>query len=114
VTAVALCSESKLLAQPSVIDSLPTSANREDHVSMGMTSALKLRRLIWLIAEILAIELMCAAQGLEYRKPLRPGRGVLAAYNQVRRTLEALVSDRPLGGDIEALAIAVRRGDFNL
>jgi histidine ammonia-lyase len=113
VTAVALCAESRILAQPAVIDSLPTSGNREDHVSMGMTSALKLRRLIWHTGEILAIELMCAAQGLEYRKPLRPGRGVMTAYDQVRRTVEAVTNDRPLGADIEALAVAVRRGDFN-
>ena len=113
VTAVALCAENKILAHPAAVDSLPTSGNREDHVSMGMTSALKLRRMVEVTGEILAIELVCAAQGLEYRKPLRPGRGVARAYERLRHLVAPLTGDRPLAPDIAMTAAAVGAGAFD-
>ena len=113
VTAVALCAENKILAHPAAIDSLPTSGNREDHVSMGMTSALKLRQIIRYTEQIMAIELMCAAQGLEYLKPLRPGRGVERAYQRLRHLVTPLTLDRALAPDIAIIAAAVSAGAFD-
>ncbi len=104
VTAVALLNEAKILAHPACIDNLPTSGGKEDHVSMGMTSALKLRAIVELAGKVLAIELMAAAEGLEHRKPLRPGLGVLAAYEEVRGFVSPLIEDRVLSDDIERLA----------
>jgi histidine ammonia-lyase len=114
VTAVALCAENKILAHPASIDSLPTSGNREDHVSMGMTAALKLREIVRHTEQIVAIELMCAAQGLEYLKPLRPGRGVELAYQKVRKMVAPLVEDRALAPDLAIIAGAVSAGAFDL
>ncbi|MFN7946825.1 MAG: histidine ammonia-lyase [Blastocatellia bacterium] len=114
VTAVALCAENKILAHPAAIDSLPTSGNREDHVSMGMTSALKLRQIVRNTEKIVAIELMCAAQGLEYLKPLRPGRGVELAYQRLRHLVAPLVEDRALAPDMAIIAGAVSAGAFDL
>ncbi len=104
VTAVALLNEAKILAHPASIDNLPTSGGKEDHVSMGMTSALKLRAIVDLAEKVLAIELLAAAEGLEYRKPLKPGRGALNAYNHVRSLVPRLTNDRVLSEDIELLA----------
>jgi histidine ammonia-lyase len=84
VAAVSLVAENKVLAHPASVDNLPTSANKEDHVSMGMTSALKLAKIVENVRAVLAIELLCAAQGLDFRAPLRPGRGVAAAHERVR------------------------------
>ena len=101
-------------AHPAAVDSIPTSAGREDHVSMGMTAALKLRRMVdESRAKILAIELVCAAQGLEYRKPLRPGRGVARAYERLRHLVAPLAGDRPLAPDIAMAAAAVGAGAFD-
>jgi histidine ammonia-lyase len=113
VTAVALCAENKILAHPAATDSLPTSANREDHVSMGMTSALKLRQMVRNTEQIIAIELMCAAQGLEYLKPLRPGRGVELAYQRLRQAVPPLTFDRPLAPDMAVIAAVVSAGAFD-
>jgi histidine ammonia-lyase len=110
VTAAALLAECRVLAHPASCDNTPTSGGKEDHVSMGMTSALKLREILSRVEQIAAIELMAAAQGLEYRKPLKPGHGALAGYDAVRQSVEALDEDRVLGGDIETLAEAVRQG----
>ena len=74
VAAAALLNEAKVLSHPSSVDSVPTSGGKEDHVSMGMTGALKLRQVVENAEHVLAIELMCAAQGLEYRLPLKPSR----------------------------------------
>jgi len=114
VTAVALCAENKILAHPASTDSLPTSGNREDHVSMGMTAALKLRQIVRNTEQIIAIELMCAAQGLEYLKPLRPGRGVEMAYRRLRHLVAPLTDDRALAPDIAIIAAAVNAGAFDL
>ena len=110
ITAAALVSECKVLAHPASVDSIPTGAGKEDHVSMGMTSALKLRRVLQNVEAVLGIELLCAAQGLEFRKPLRPGRGVQRAYDSLRERVPALDEDRILAPDIEAAAALVREG----
>jgi histidine ammonia-lyase len=112
VTAAALVNECKVLAHPASVDSIPTGAGKEDHVSMGMTSAIKLRRVLRNVETVLGLELMIAAQGLEYRKPLRPGRGVERAYGIVRERIPPLVADRVLAPDIEAAAALVREGVF--
>ncbi len=113
VTAAALCAENKILVHPASTDSLPTSGNREDHVSMGMTAALKLRQIVRNTEQIIAIELMCAAQGLEYLKPLRPGRGVERAYQRLRHLVAPLTCDRALAPDIAIITTAVRAGTFD-
>ncbi|HLZ23894.1 MAG TPA: histidine ammonia-lyase [Ktedonobacterales bacterium] len=108
--AATLVNEIKVLAHPASIDSIPTSAGMEDFVSMGPTAAFKLRQILDLGYRVVAIELMCAAQGLEFRKPLRPGHGVARAYDLVRTLVAPLIADRPPAPDIEALAAAVRAG----
>ncbi|MGA2807148.1 MAG: histidine ammonia-lyase [Terracidiphilus sp.] len=113
IVAAALINECQVLSHPSSTGSIPTDGGKEDHVSMGMTGALKLRQIVEHAERIVAIELMCAAQGLEFRKPLRPGREVERAYAVVRSVVPRLEQDRTLAPDIEALAAAVRNGAFN-
>ncbi len=108
--AAALVNEIKGLAHPASIDSIPTSAGMEDWNSMGATAAHKARQAVTLAARVVAIELLCAAQMLEFRKPLKPGQGVQAAYEQVRALVSALDGDRPPAPDIERLAEAVLAG----
>jgi histidine ammonia-lyase len=112
ITAAALVNECKVLATPASVDSVPTGAGKEDHVSMGMASALKVRRVLSNVQTVLGLELMIAAQGLEHRKPLRPGRGVERAYALVRERIPPLARDRVLAPDIEAAATLVRSGLF--
>jgi histidine ammonia-lyase len=108
--AAALVNEIKVLAHPASIDSIPTSAGMEDFVSMGVTAALKLRQGLDLAYRVVAVELLLAAQGLDFRAPLRPGRGVEEAHALVRRVAPTLRDDRPPSPDIEALAQATRDG----
>ena len=110
--AAALVNEIKILAHPASIDSIPTSAGMEDFVSMGVTSAHKLLRVIEQTQQVVAIELMCAAQMLEFRKPLVPGRGVHDAYDRVRTLVPKLEQDRVLAPDMLVLAQAVKAGTF--
>src|ERR1700761_3484194 len=84
VAAAALLNEAKVLSHPSSVDSVPTSGGKEDHVSMGMTSALKLRQVVWNAEHVLAIELICAAPGLDFRLPLRAALQVGRAAEVVR------------------------------
>jgi histidine ammonia-lyase len=114
VTAVALLNEAKVLAHPASIDNVPTDGGKEDHVSMGMTSAVKLRSIVKLAEMTTAIELMTAAQALEFHKGLAPGRGVKQAYEIVRKLVPPVTMDRVMSGDIESIAAAIRRGDFEL
>ncbi len=114
VTAVALLNEMKILAHPASTDNLPTSGNKEDHVSMGMTAATKLRALVENAEHIFAIELLAAAEALESRAPLKPGLGVRRAYDIVRSFVPRLTQDRPLAPDIAKAAEAIRRGDFEV
>jgi histidine ammonia-lyase len=113
VTAAALLNEAKVLAHPASTDSVPTSGGKEDHVSMGMTSALKLKRIVENAERVLAIELMAAAQGLEYRRPLRAAREVESAYRVIRESVPRLGEDRSLAAEIELLARKIREGAFD-
>jgi histidine ammonia-lyase len=113
IVAAALINECQVLSHPSSTGSIPTDGGKEDHVSMGMTGALKLRQIVENAERVVAIELMCAAQGLEFRKPLRPSREVERAHAAVRTVVPRLEQDRVLGPEIEALAAAVRAGAFN-
>ncbi len=110
--AAALVNEIKVLAHPASIDSIPTSAGMEDWNSMGATAAHKARQAVQLAARVVAIELLCAAQMLEFRKPLKPGRGVQAAYERVRALVPALADDRPPAPDIERLAQSALAGEY--
>ena len=113
VTAVALLNEAKVLAHPASVDNVPTDGGKEDHVSMGMTSATKLRSIVKLAEMTTAIELLTAAQALDYRAPLAPGRGVKQAYDLVRELVTPLTVDRAMSKDIEQLTDAIRRGVFD-
>jgi histidine ammonia-lyase len=113
VAAAALLNEAKVLAHPASIDNVPTSAGKEDHVSMGMTSALKLRSIVDLAENLLAIELLAGAEGLEHRRPLKAGVGVERAFAAVRKIAEPLTQDRSLSRDIARVAEAIQRGEFD-
>ncbi len=113
VCAVSLLAECKILAHPVSVDNLPTSGGKEDHVSMGMTAALKLRTSVENMEKVVAIELLCAAQGIDFRRPLRAGAGVEAAFSMVRDIVPKLEEDRPLAADIDAIAAAIRTGRFD-
>jgi histidine ammonia-lyase len=114
IVAVALLNECKVLAHPASVDNLPTDGGKEDHVSMGMTAALKLRGVVERVERVVAVELLAAAEGLEHRAPLRPGRGVRRAYEAVRAHAPRLTRDRTLAPDIERVAAALRRGEFDV
>ncbi len=114
VTAAALASECKVLSHPASVDTIPTSGNKEDSVPMAMGAAWKLRRVIQNVRHILAIELMCAAQGLEYRAPLQAGRGAAEGLRLVRQLIAPLDRDRVLSQDIRDVADAIERGHFTL
>jgi len=107
VTAASLASECKVLSHPASVDTIPTDGNKEDVVPMAMAAAWKLRRVVRNLRYVLAIELMCAAQGIDYRRPLKPGRGVARVHDAVRKLVAPLDRDRVLSGDIERLAAAI-------
>ncbi|MDP9292601.1 MAG: aromatic amino acid lyase, partial [Verrucomicrobiota bacterium] len=113
VAAVSLLSEAKVLAHPASIDNVPTSGGKEDHVSMGMTSALKLRSIVDLAENLLAIELLASAEALEHRRPLKAGIGVERAFAVLRKIAPPLTQDRSLSGDIARVADAIRREKFD-
>jgi len=104
LTAVSLVAENKILAHPASVDSLPTSANKEDHVSLGMTAALKLRQVTENVRTVLAIELLAAAQALEFRRPLRSSEALEAVLGTLRETVSFMDRDRNLSIDIAAAA----------
>lgn len=112
VTAASLASECKVLSHPASVDTIPTDGSKEDVVPMAMGAAWKLRRIIRNVQHILGIELMVAAQGIDYRRPLKGGQGVEKGYARVRAHVEPLTDDRVLSHDIIALADAVARGEF--
>jgi histidine ammonia-lyase len=112
IVAASLLSEARVLAHPASIDNVPTDGGKEDHVSMGMTAAIKLRSIIELAEKMIAMELIAAAEGLEYRKPLKPGRGAQQAYETVRQHVERLTNDRSMSSDIEKLARVIRAAEF--
>lgn len=113
VTAVALLNEAKVFSHPASVDNLPTSGGKEDHVSMGMTGALKFRTIVDNAEYLLAIELLAAAEALEFRRPLKGGVGVERAYQEVRSIVPALIEDRSMSRDIEMIAAALREGKFD-
>src|SRR5215212_3675996 len=110
--AASLVSENKVLAHPASVDSIPTSAGQEDHVSMGNASGLKAWQVLANAERVLAIELLAGAQGVEFLAPLQPGVGVRAAREFVRSLSPRLRDDRPLAPDIEAVAVAIGDGSL--
>jgi len=112
VTAAALASENKGLAHPASVDSIPTSANKEDHVSMGATAARKAARVVANTRRILAIELVAACQALEFRKPLTTSAPLRAAYDRLRLQVPPHDRDRFLAPDLEAAAVLVAAGSI--
>jgi len=113
IVSAALINECQVLSHPSSTGTIPTSGGKEDHVSMGMTGSLKLRQIVENAERIVGIELMCAAQGLEFRRPLKSGAQVEQAYHAVRAIVARLEQDRVLATDIDAMARAVRAGAFD-
>lgn len=112
VTAAALVSENKVLAHPASVDSIPTSANKEDHVSMGVTAAHKAARVVANARRVLAVELLAAAQAIEFRRPLRSSVPLEAVHALLRRHVAAYDQDRFLAPEIEAAAELLRRGEL--
>ena len=109
-TAAALVSENKVLAHPASVDSIPTSANQEDHVSMGVTAGLKAGEILRNVQTVLAIELLCGAAGLEYRRPLRTSAPLEAVHALIRSEVPPLESDRVLYPDMQRVIAMVRDG----
>ena len=111
-TAAALVSENKVLAHPASVDSIPTSANQEDHVSMGAYASRKLHTVLDNLAHVLCIELVAGAQAIDFRAPLRPAVGVAAAHTRVRSLVAELAGDRYLRPELDALHACVTDGSF--
>jgi len=112
VTAAALVSENKILTHPACVDSIPTSANKEDFVSMGAHATLKAREVVRNVQRVIAIELLCGAQGLEFRRADRPGKGTGAAWAFIRESIPPLEDDRPQTPDIERLSRLIEDGSL--
>jgi histidine ammonia-lyase len=113
VAAVSLLAECKVLAHPASVDNLPTSGGQEDHVSMGMTAALKFRAIVENAESIAAVELLAASEALRYREPFESGPALRRVRDVVRTLAPPLGEDRPLAYDIEAVANAIRKGRFD-
>jgi histidine ammonia-lyase len=113
VCVASLLSEARVLAHPASIDSVPTSGGKEDHVSMGMTSALKFRQIVENAEYALVVELITAAEGIDYRRPLQSSSSIEKAHRIIRAVVPRLTEDRPPSVDIEALTRAVREGQFD-
>src|SRR3954468_4591771 len=116
ITAASLVAESRALAMPASIGSIPTDANQEDFVPMGMAAAVKARRILANAQRVVGAELLCAAQGLEFLKPLTPGKGVGDIYTRLRGlrpAVKPLEEDRPPAPDLERLARAVASGELD-
>lgn len=109
-TAASLVSENKILSHPACVDSIPTSANKEDHVSMSTIAARKLKTITRNAQNVIAIELMCAAQAMDLFTNLRPGEGTSVAYNAIRRAIPSLEEDRVLANDIRTIAQLMKDG----
>jgi len=113
VTAAALTSENKSLASPHSVDSISTSGNQEDYVSMGMSGARRLERMLDNLRRTIAIELLCACQGIDLLAPLQTGALAKKAYEAVRAKSARVVEDRPLAADIEAVSALIDLGTFS-
>jgi histidine ammonia-lyase len=112
-TAAALVSENKILAHPASVDSIPTSLGQEDHVSMGSISAIKLLAVMRNLERILAVELLTAAQALDFRAPLKPGRGVMIAHDVLRDHVKHAHEDYEVRNDLDCCAELLRVGVFS-
>jgi histidine ammonia-lyase len=112
VASASLVSENKVLCHPASVDSIPSSAGKEDHVSMGSVSARKLQQVVENVRQSLAIEILTAAAGLDQRAPLAPSKGVAGAHAAVRERVAPLTEDRPLYGDIAAVARMIAEGSL--
>jgi histidine ammonia-lyase len=108
ITAAALINEMKVLSHPASVDNVPTDGGKEDHVSMGMTAANKLKTIVENLENVIAIELFAAAEGLEHRKPLKPGKGVLRVYEKIREHIAPLEEDRIMSDDMQKIAELIR------
>jgi histidine ammonia-lyase len=112
VTAAALVSENKVLAHPASVDSITTSGNKEDYVSMGMTGAIKLKKILANALNVLAIEAIAAAQALDFLAPLKPGKRAQQAVAAIRAVCAPLQHDRSLAQDFARVAEVLKRGDL--
>ena len=112
VTAAALTSEIKTLAHPASVDTIPTSANKEDHVSMSMHAALKAERALQLAINVIAVEILCSCQAIDLLAPLESSPALMRAHKTVRERVEKLVDDRPPAPDIDAIAEIIRGGEL--
>jgi histidine ammonia-lyase len=113
VTAAALTSEAKSLCFPASVDSIPTSGDREDHVSMGVGAGLKTFEIVGLVEKVLAIEFLCACQGLDFLRPLQTSSRLEAVHARFRKIVPHLKTDRVLANDIES-AVHFLRDERNL
>ncbi|MBW1804490.1 MAG: aromatic amino acid lyase, partial [Deltaproteobacteria bacterium] len=111
-TAASLVSENKVLSHPACVDSIPTSANKEDHVSMGTISARKLREIVKNTEYVIAIELLCGAQAMDLFTNVKPGEGILIAYKIIRNEIPHLEKDRIISKDIETMVHLMRSGEI--
>jgi histidine ammonia-lyase len=111
-TAAALVSENKVLAHPASVDSIPTSADQEDHVSMGTIAARKAAEILENVQNVIAIEYMCACQGIDYLAPLKPSAPLNEAYKTIRGVVSKLEDDRPLSPDILRIREIMQSGDI--
>ncbi len=111
-TAAALVAENRVLSHPASVESIPTSGSQEDHVSMGWGAGLKLTEVLNNAATVVAVEILCAVQGIGYRLPLRPSPACAAVVDLVRAVVPPLEDDRPLSGEIETVAELVRNGEL--
>jgi len=110
VSAASLASENKILASPASVDSIPTSSDKEDHVSMGTTAARKLHEIIENVEHILAMEILASTQGLYFLEPMKPGPGIQAAYQLIREAVPPITEDRRYHEDIRAIRGLIESG----
>jgi histidine ammonia-lyase len=110
VTAAALTSEIKTLAHPASVDTIPTSANKEDHVSMSMHAALKAERALQLATHVLAVEVLCACQALDFHAPLTTSAPLVRVHSAVRARVPTLVDDRPPSPDLSQITELIQSG----
>jgi histidine ammonia-lyase len=111
-TAAVMVSENKVLSHPASVDSISVSADQEDHVSMGPVAIRHLKEIHKNAAGVLAIEMLAAAQALDFRKPFKPGVGTLAAYEVIREKVDFMEEDRSLHPDIKEIAALIRSGEI--
>ena len=107
---VDLLAELRVLSHPASVDSVTTSANQEDHVSMGMAASRKAHRAVGCLERVIATELLCAAQGIDLRRPLKSGSGVEAAWSALRTRVPKLEGDRALGPDLDTATALIADG----